>query len=97
MRIIVNAQTGEVTQDADFTPTDCTEAVVPDEISKVQFVRAARAAGLWDTHKVAIEAHEDWPYVVAIPRNDPIVLAMAQGLGFTDEQLDAIWIAGAAL
>lgn len=70
---------------------------VPAEISRVQFVRAMRAAGLWEANQAAIEAHEDWPYITAIPRNDPIVQAMAQGLGFTEEQLDALWVAGAQL
>lgn len=70
---------------------------VPASISKVQFVRAARAADLWDTYKTAIEAHADWAYVTEIPRTDPMVLALASGLGFTEEQLDALWIAGAQL
>lgn len=71
--------------------------VVPASISKVQFVRAARAADLWATYQAAIEAHPDWAYVTEIPRDDPLVQAMASQLGFTEEQLDALWIAGASL
>lgn len=98
MRLVINLQTGQVTQDsnpADDLPNEPSR--VPASISKVQFVRAARAADLWDTYKTAIEAHADWPYVTEIPRDDPMVLALASGLGFTDAQLDALWIAGAQL
>lgn len=85
--------------DGVFSPPPTPEPVVtvPTSISKVQFVRAARASGLWATYQAAIEAHPDWPYVTEIPRNDPIVQAMASQLGFTEEQLDALWIAGASL
>ena len=70
---------------------------VPAEITKVQFVRAMRAADLWDTHSAAIEAHPDWPYITVMPRNDALTLAAAAAIGATDAEMDAIWIAGAAL
>lgn len=82
---------------AAYVPPPPSPPRVPAEITRIQFVRAMRAAGLWEANQAAIEAHEDWPYVTAIPRNDPIVQAMASGLGFTTEQLDALWIAGAQL
>lgn len=98
---IVNAQTGEETirnwTAEEIAAAEAAALVVPASITKVQFVRAARAAGLWDTYRAAIEAHPDWEYVTEIPRNDTLVQAMASGLGFTDEQLDAIWIAGKSL
>lgn len=82
---------------APYVPPPPSPTVVPASITKVQFVRAARAAGLWDAYKASIEAHPDWPYVTEIPRNDTMVLQMAAGLGFTEEQLDNLWIAGKQL
>ena len=73
------------------------DTAIPAEITKVQFVRAMRAAGHWDTHSAAIEAHPDWPYITALPRNDALTLAAAAAIGATDAEMDAIWIAGAAL
>lgn len=82
---------------APFVPPPPPGPTVPPQISKVQFVRASRAAGYWDAYRAQVEAHPDWAYITEIPRTDPMVLGLAQSLGFTDAQLDALWIAGAAL
>lgn len=70
---------------------------VPPEITKVQFVRAMRSAGLWTVHRESIEAHPDWQYITSIPRGDEFVKSFATALNITDEQVDALWISGAAL
>lgn len=70
---------------------------VPAEISRIQFVRAMRALGLWDTHRATIEAHPDWPYITGIPRNDPLTLAVAALMEANETQLDDIWRLGATL
>jgi len=70
---------------------------VPSEITKVQFVRAMRQMNLWETHKDTIEAHQDWPYITAIPRNDSMTLQMAQVIGATEQEMNDLWTLGATL
>ena len=96
-RTIIDLKTGQARTEASTPEAFPTEQGVPREITKVQFVRAMRAAGHWDTHSAAIEAHPDWPYITALPRNDALTLAAAAAIGATDAEMDAIWIAGAAL
>lgn len=38
-----------------------------------------------------------WEYAIEFQRNDPLLLAVAEGLGLSSEQLDAMFIAAAAL
>lgn len=80
--------------------------VVPDQITKVQFVRAMRSLHvdgnpaqptLWAAHGAAIEAHPDWPYITILPRFDQLTLDAAALIPATPEQMDAIWVLGATL
>ncbi len=80
-------------------------ASVPLIVTKIQTVRALRAAGLWDGltgMKAAIAAspvavQEDWEYSTMIPRNDPTVAAFAASASLSGAQVDALFIAAASL
>lgn len=91
----VNVVTGAVQTVAEDAPA--ISLPVPEAISKVQFVRAMRAADLWDAHEATITAHPDWPFITILPRAEPLALAVAASIGATEAEMDAIWRAGAEL
>lgn len=101
MRIVVDLAAGTTTQVsgvADDLPNEPSR--VPVEISKVQFVRAMRQLGLWDTYKATIEADEDWPYITQMPRDNATLNASANAvLGAETGQalLDQVFVLGASL
>jgi hypothetical protein len=76
---------------------------VPEEISPRQFRQALNHFGFRQQVDGAVAAStdqdlKDWyAYTSAFQRHHPEVLAMAQALGFTDDQLDQVWIYGATL
>lgn len=75
---------------------------VPDEISQVQFFRAAQhpSIAVWDTYSPLFTAHPDWAYLTRIPRADAALNASANGvLGEVAAQglLDAIFRLGVTL
>lgn len=81
---------------------------VPAEISKVQMKRAtetiehAPGVTLWAAIKSALAAadadtQEEWGLITSVPRSHPTVLALAAGLGKTEAEMDAVWVAGAQL
>jgi hypothetical protein len=75
---------------------------VPEAITPLQARRALRAAGLleavngWITTQPA-EAQEAWEYCVEVRRDDALIAGAQEGLGLTDEQVDDLFRAGAAL
>lgn len=79
--------------------------VVPQEVTKLQLVRALRAAGLWegaDGFKAMIaaadaETQEDWELAQIMPRNDAMIVAMATAAGKTSAEIDAVFIAARSL
>jgi hypothetical protein len=105
-RVVVNAQTGQVTVDEAFTGTDFTPApTVPTEVTKLQLVRACRLtewgeSDLWTVAKAALAqadaaVQEDWDLAVAIPRDDPGFVGLATALQATSQQIDAVFILAA--
>lgn len=75
--------------------------IVPDEISKVQLIRALRAAGhkaAFDTALAAADAdtNEDWDATATIPRNDPLVIQFGTALGLDDAAMDQLFISAVA-
>lgn len=75
-------------------------APVPAVVTPLQLRRALRAAGL----KAAVEAliagageevQEAWNFAREIPRNDPLILAAAEQLKMTSEQVDDLFRAAA--
>lgn len=66
------------------------------EVRKVRLMRSMRDAGVWKTVRAAInagdeDAKEDWEASEMIPRNDPLVEALAASVGLSEEQIDAIF------
>ena len=71
-------------------------------ISPRQIRQALTAAGLRSAVESAVEAGDQnlkdwWNHATAFERDHPLVLSMAQALGVTEAQLDALWVAGASL
>lgn len=77
--------------------------VVPEEISPRQFRQALNKYGFRQQVDGAVAASSDqdlkdwYAYTSAFQRHHPEVLTMAVALGFTEAQLDQVWIYGAAL
>lgn len=93
---------------APYVPPPDPVPTVPAEISKVQLKRATEAiehapgVTLWQAIKAAIatadeDTQEEWGLISDLPRNHPTVVALAQALGKSSAEMDAVWIAGKAL
>lgn len=70
--------------------------VVPDSVTPLQIRKALRKVGLKEAvdtllANVSEDVAEEWEYATAIDRNNPTLLAAAQGLGMTDEQVDDLF------
>ncbi len=77
-------------------------APVPEAVTPRQIRRALNAAGLRATVEVAVaqapqDVRDDWEFALEIRRDHPELNAMALALGLTSEQLDALFIAAAAI
>lgn len=80
--------------------------VVPDAVTMRQARRALLGAGLLSQVNAAIAslpspqkeaAAIDWEYAQEVERHNGLVPAMAQALGMTDAQLDALFIVADSL
>jgi hypothetical protein len=80
--------------------------VVPQSITPRQARLALLGAGLLETVQAAFAeipepqrtaAQIEWDYALTIERGSPLVAQMAAALGMTDEQVDALFVAGAQL
>ena len=75
---------------------------VPASITPLQARRALRAADLLDAVNGWIatqsdDAQEAWEYCIEVRRDDALIAGAQEGLGLTDEQVDDLFRAGAAL
>ena len=75
---------------------------IPFSITPLQARRALRAAGLLDAVNAWIatqpaEAQEAWEYCIEVRRDSPLIAGAQLGLSLTDEQVDDLFRAGAAL
>jgi hypothetical protein len=75
---------------------------VPASITPLQARRALRAADLLDAVNAWIatqpdDAQEAWEYCIEVRRDSPLIAGAQEGLGLTDEQVDDLFRAGAAL
>lgn len=79
---------------------------VPQSITPRQARLALLGAGLLETVQTAFAeisepqrtaAQIEWDYALTIERGSPLVAKMAAALGMTDGQVDALFVAGAAL
>lgn len=89
-------------ENGQLTPPLEPPPAVPTAISPRQIRQALSAAGLRQQVEDAVNAgsldlQDWWHYATEFERQHPMVLAMAQQLGVSAAQLDALWIAGAAL
>lgn len=76
--------------------------VVPQTVTPLQARSAIRAAGLKPQVDAALagageEAQERWDYALEIRRDDALLAQLAVAIGLTDADLDALFIAAAAL
>lgn len=70
---------------------------VPQSVSPFQARKALKQSGLLATVQGAVAAADEdtqmaWEYATSFDRNSEFVLGMAAGLGWTDEQVDNLFI-----
>ena len=85
-----------------WEPKPIPPAPVPASITPLQARRALRAADLLDAVNGWIatqpdDAQEAWEYCIEVRRDSPLIAGAQEGLGLTDEQVDDLFRAGAAL
>lgn len=77
------------------------EAAVPKSITKIQAMRAMKQAGIWEQFNTALAANQDaadeWALAISLERHNAFVESIAPSLDMSDEQVDQLFIAGAAL
>lgn len=80
-------------------------APVPDEITMRQARLALLGVGLLSSVNAALDAlpspmkeaaHIEWEYASGVRRDSPLIAQLGPALGLTDEQVDALFTAGAA-
>ncbi len=75
---------------------------VPADLTARQIRLALNAAGLRDAVEAAVAAggrdlRDWWEYSAELHRDHPMIAAMAQAIGATPGQVDALWLLGAGL
>jgi len=99
---VVGQGTVSPAQDGDFNPIVTTDHVVPRSITARQARIILLQAGLLDSVNQAVAASNEatrieWEFSTEVQRNWPTLKTMAQALGWTDQQLDDLFIAGSKL
>lgn len=77
-------------------------SAVPARVTPRQIRLALTAAGLRDAVEQAVAAAPQdlkdwWEYALDIDRNNPLIKAMAQQLGITEQQIDTLFVAAVGL
>ena len=75
---------------------------VPQQITMRQARLALLGAGLLDAVNLGVSgmsqaAQIEWEFASTVERNNPLITALAAGLSLTEAQVDALFVAGAAL
>lgn len=70
---------------------------MPDFVTKLQFVRALRAAGNWGGVKqslaqASLEIKEDWDFVHILNRSDEVIAMFADALSLTETDVDDLFV-----
>lgn len=79
------------------------EAVVPTRITRFQARAALLQAGLLADVEAAVAASDNpliqlaWADSIEFPRSSPTIAALAETLGLTGSEIDALFVAGAAI
>lgn len=76
--------------------------IIPDGVSPLQARKALRQAGVYDTFKTMMdvadeETQEEWEYCTVVLRTNPLIAQFGTALGFTEKQLDDLFILAATL
>jgi hypothetical protein len=69
---------------------------IPQTITKLQAMKQLKVINKWDTMKAMLaqneEINDEWMLSDNLNRSYPLVLKMAKGMGFNDEELDIFFI-----
>ena len=104
-RFVVDVSTGQVQELPDIPP-EAQPVIVPKQVTMRQARLALNAVGLLTTVEAAINALPEptrttalieWGTSNAVQRSNPLVSQLAASLGFTESQLDELFIAAAAI
>lgn len=100
------ASTGDLYVNGVFSAAPPPAPVIPQAVTMRQARRALRVAGMIGRVDAAIatlpspqkeDAQIEWEYSQEVQRHNGLVAAMAPALGLTNAQIDALFIAAAAL
>lgn len=85
-----------------LTADDVARRALPTSVTKLQLVRALRAAGLWTSVQALLAqapatVQEDWALAHLMPRDDPFIAQFATALELTESEQAALYEAAAAL
>lgn len=85
-----------------YVPQEPVAPAVPQVLTMRQAKLVLLAAGLLDDVDAAVSAADratqiEWEYATEVQRDWPALKVMADAMGMTDAQLDALFIQGAAL
>lgn len=106
IRIIYDNGATEEKQYWSYTPPPPPQPTVPSSITMRQARLVLLAAGLIDSVQAAInslpspqkeKAQIEWEYSNEVQRHNGFVASLAPALGLADAQIDAMFMAGAAL
>lgn len=106
MRFVINWRTGERVGLPDLPPDVQPPHSVPAEVTQRQARMALHSLGLLSAVESAINALPDpprteariaWDFSNTIQRNNPFVAQLAVQLGFTESQLDDLFISASSL
>lgn len=93
---------GEQPTEAEFATLPWPVAPVPDPVTTRQAKLALFAAGMLDAADAALAqagkaAQIEWEYAVTFERSNPLIAQVGGALGLTEEQIDDLFRAAAAL
>lgn len=85
-----------------LTAEEVARRALPATVTKLQLVRALRAAGLWTQVQALLAAapatvQEDWALAHLMPRDDPFIAQFAAALSLSEAQQAALYEAAAEL
>jgi hypothetical protein len=100
--LIGGVWTNPVVPEPDPAPAPPPPATIPATVTMRQARLALHAAGLLATVTQAVaaagpEVQIEWEYAATVDRTWPTMLVLQSALGLTDAQIDALFIAAAAL
>ena len=105
VRRVLDVSTGQVQELPDLPP-EAQPVIVPKQVTMRQARLALHQAGLLPTVESAIDtlpepprtaARIEWDYSNSILRNNPFVSQLALMLGFTESQLDELFVLASTL